>query len=215
MSELRFKVQETGTKINERRSGRLLHYHAFSIIEEGILPDNCMKTLLQIFLCCLTVGILRAQGTRPSSHQAADVTRFDPARDAAKDIDAAVVEARASGRRILLDVGGEWCIWCRRLDSLFQRRADLADFMHSHFVVVKVNVSPENRNEAVLARYPKVAGYPHLFVLGGDGALLHSQDTGALEAGKGHDPEKVLAFLKSWAPPQSNTQRSDSASTGR
>jgi hypothetical protein len=44
-----------------------------------------------------------------------------------------------------------------------------------------------------------VSGYPHLFVLESDGSLVHSQETGALEKGKGHDPDKVMAFLKKWA----------------
>jgi hypothetical protein len=66
--------------------------------------------------------------------------------------------------------------------------------------MVKVNWSPENKNEAVLSQYPKIPGYPHLFVLDATGKLVRSQDTGELEAGKGHDPEKVRAFLKRWAP---------------
>jgi hypothetical protein len=33
-----------------------------------------------------------------------------------------------------------------------------------------------------------------------DGSLVQSQETGALENGKGHDPDKVKAFLKKWAP---------------
>ena len=45
--------------------------------------------------------------------------KFDPNRDAQKDIDNAIVKAKKFNKRILLDVGGEWCIWCRRLDSLF------------------------------------------------------------------------------------------------
>ena len=67
-------------------------------------------------------------------------------------------------------------------------------------LVVKVNFSKENENEKVLSAYPKIEGYPHLFVLDSDGKLLHSQDTGALESGKHHDHDKVLAFLKRWAP---------------
>jgi thiol:disulfide interchange protein len=126
--------------------------------------------------------------------------KFDPARDAAADIRAAVAEARRSGRRVLLDVGGEWCIWCRRMDTLFTSHADLTKFRDEHFVVVKVNWSPENKNEQVLSAYPPVKGYPHLFVLENDGTLLRSQDTGELEHGKGHDPEKVMAFLRTWAP---------------
>ncbi|HEX7572605.1 MAG TPA: thioredoxin family protein [Bacteroidota bacterium] len=128
------------------------------------------------------------------------VTRFDPARDAANDIRLAVTEARTSGRRVLLDVGGDWCIWCRRLDTLFTAHRELVEYRDAHYVVVKVNWSKENKNEGVLSRYPAVSGYPHLFVLGSDGSLVHSQDTGALEKGRGHDPEKVMAFLKKWAP---------------
>jgi len=125
--------------------------------------------------------------------------RFDPARDAAADIKAAVAEAARTHRRVLIDVGGEWCIWCHRLDSLYATHPDLSAYLTKHYVLVKVNYSKENKNEQVLSQYPKIPGYPHYFVLDNDGKLLHSQDTGALEAGKGHDPVKVLAFLKEWA----------------
>ena len=130
--------------------------------------------------------------------------KFDPKRDAAGDIRVAVAEAKQSGKRVLLDVGGEWCIWCHRLDTLFATHPDLARFLHENFVVVKVNYSKENKNEKVLSQYPKIPGYPHIFILDNDGRLLRSQDTGDLESGKGHDPLKVMAFLKTWAPPPSN-----------
>lgn len=126
------------------------------------------------------------------------VERFDPARDAEKDIRDAVAEAQRSSRRVLLDVGGDWCIWCRRLDSLFASRDDLRKLRDAGFVTVKVNWSKENKNERLLSHYPPVPGYPHLFVLNQEGKLLHSQDTSELEKGKGHDPDKVMAFLKRW-----------------
>ena len=126
--------------------------------------------------------------------------RFDPARDAAADIRSAIGEAQRTGKRVLLDVGGEWCVWCRRLDTLFATKTSLKEYRERHYVTVKVNYSRENKNEAVLGAYPKIPGYPHLFVLDAAGKLLRSQDTGALESGKGHDPEKVMAFLRKWAP---------------
>ena len=64
---------------------------------------------------------------------------------------------------------------------------------------MKVNYSKENKNEEVLSQYPRIAGYPHLFVLDSDGKLLHSQDTGELESGDHHDRDKVFNFLKEWA----------------
>ena len=130
--------------------------------------------------------------------------KFDPARDAQKDIQDAIFLSKKTGKRILLDVGGEWCIWCHRLDSLFIQNKDLEDYRNAHYVLVKINVSKENQNTEALARYPKVAGYPHIFILNKNGKLLHSQDTGVLEFPKnypfkGHDKRKVFAFLRRWA----------------
>lgn len=136
-------------------------------------------------------------GTAQSYH----VGGFDPARDAAKDLREAVALAGQSARRVLVDVGGEWCVWCRRLDTLFTADQSLRAFRDSNYVTLKINWSRENKNEKVLSQWPKIPGYPHFFVLEKDGKFLHSQDTGELEKGKAHDPGKVLSFLKAWAPP--------------
>jgi thiol:disulfide interchange protein len=152
--------------------------------------------LCALILVVAMTGLCRTDTTaRP-----APAEKFDPARDAAKDIQNAIQEASSTGRRILLDVGGEWCIWCRKLDTFFVKHKDVAEFMHKNYVVVKVNFSKENENQKVLSQYPEIKGYPHIFVLEKDGKLLHSQDTGKLESGKHHDRAKVLAFLKKWAP---------------
>lgn len=127
-------------------------------------------------------------------------TKFDPARDPARDVASAVAKAKAEGKRVIVDVGGEWCVWCHILDRFFASNADLDHLRTSRYVWLKVNVSKENDNRAFLSRWPKVAGYPHLFVLDADGRLLHSQDTGALELGKGYDAAKVRAFLERFAP---------------
>ena len=82
------------------------------------------------------------------------VTRYDPSRDAAVDLGDAIREAARTNRRVLIEVGGEWCSWCRRLDALFEREQDLAAFRDRHFVTVKINWSVENRNEDVLSRFP-------------------------------------------------------------
>jgi thioredoxin-related protein len=127
--------------------------------------------------------------------------KFDPNRDPEKDLAEAVKVAKKQGKRILLDVGGEWCSWCHKLDKFFAVNAEAGKILKEKYVVVKVNFSPENKNEKFLARYPKINGYPHLFVLEKDGKFLHSQDTGLLETGPEHDGAKVIPFLKKWALP--------------
>lgn len=129
------------------------------------------------------------------------VTKYDPKRDAARDIDDAVAEAKRSNRRILLVVGGEWCSWCHILDNYFAAHPHLKSVRDKNFVTVKVNFSDESPNEAVLSRYPPAEGYPHIFVLDSGGKFLHSQGTAVLESGKSYDLEKMNHFLREWAPP--------------
>ena len=149
-------------------------------------------------ICGLTVFI-----SQTASAQSAytPVTKYDPKRDAARDIDDAIVEAKRSNRRILLVVGGEWCSWCHILENYFAAHPDLKARRDKTFVTVKINFSDENPNEAVLSRYPPSEGYPHIFVLDSDGKFLHSQGTAVLESGKSYDLEKMNDFLTHWAPP--------------
>ena len=126
--------------------------------------------------------------------------KYDPSRDPAKDVAAAVALASKSGKRILLDVGGEWCPWCRKLDKCFAENEKIAAFLRTNFIVVKVNFSQEDQNKGFLSQYPAISGYPFLFVLDSAGKLLESQSTGELESGDHHDPGKVLDFLRKWAP---------------
>ena len=161
----------------------------------------CISILLIVSLAC---GVAVAQIKEAQKEEAPQREKFDPTRDSEKDLCSAVKLATNSHQRILLDVGGEWCSWCHKLDKLFQDNKDLSDFLHKNYVVVKVNFSKENKNETFLAKYPAIKGYPHLFVLDEKGKLLHSQDTGLLESGDHHDHDKVFDFLKKWAPKQSS-----------
>ncbi len=158
------------------------------------------RTFAAILALMLLSGIAVSQNKETPQQAPAQREKFDPARDSEKDLQAAVAVASKEGKNILLDVGGEWCIWCHKLDKFFQDNKDVSEFLHANFVVVKVNYSKENKNEKFLSKYPQVKGYPHLFVLDSKGKLLHSQDTGALESGDHHDHDKVFTFLKKWAP---------------
>lgn len=121
---------------------------------------------------------------------------FDPGRDAAADVATAVAQARAQGKRVLVEVGGTWCTWCHVLDRFFATQADVRQLRDEGYVWVKVNWSPRNRNEALLARWPRIQSYPHLFVLDDTGQLVQSQASGDLEAGRDYDRERVIAFLR-------------------
>ena len=137
----------------------------------------------------------------PGSHGKVKMSEkiFDPKRDAAKDIADAIKLATKQNKHILVDVGGNWCSWCHKLDTLFKTDKDVAALL-KNYVVVKVDFGDEkNENKAVLSNYPPITtGYPHLFVLDKTGKLIRDQDTGKLESGDHHDPAKVIEFLTKW-----------------
>lgn len=163
-----------------------------------------MRNLILLLVILLPVTRLIArvaggQATKP----AAKTAIYDPMRNAANDIQLAVSEAARTGKRVLVEVGGNWCSWCYEMEMYFEEHKDLRALRDQNFVTVKVNFGPENQNEEVLSKYPKIPGYPHLFVLDKNGKLLHSQDTSELEDGrKSYNLEKFTAFLKEWAPPE-------------
>ena len=159
------------------------------------------KIFLFVSFMMLASGFMFAQQKTEKS----PAPKFDPSRNPFADVKTAVVEAEKANKRILLDVGGEWCIWCHRIDSFIEQNEEINKFLIENFVVVKVNWSPENKNEKFLAEYPKVAGFPHFFILEKDGKFLHSQNTGLLEKEKSYDAEKMLNFFKEWAPKKSKS----------
>jgi thiol:disulfide interchange protein len=127
---------------------------------------------------------------------------YDPGRDPAEDLKQAISIAQQENKRIMLELGGDWCIWCKYMDTFYQTHNDILQYRADHYVLMKVNVSPENMNERFLSQYPAAAGYPHIYILESDGTFLHSQNTEDLENGKdSYVPEVFLAFLQKWALP--------------
>jgi thioredoxin-related protein len=151
-----------------------------------------MKRLALLTLLALTATV--------GALQAAESAKFDPKRDPATDLKAAVKQATAEKKRILLDVGGEWCGWCHLLDKTFAGDPVLTDLLATKFVVMKVNFSEENENQPFLSKYPEFNSYPHLIVLDSNGKLLLAQNPVIFEKGKGYDPRALETFLKKWAP---------------
>ena len=158
------------------------------------------------FLGILLIAVLAAQFSSPSAAPQGDnktkyvpVAKYDPARNADQDIQDAIAEAKRTNRRILLEVGGQWCSWCHRLDEFFAAHPELTALRDKNYVTVKINYSEENPNKEVLSRYDPISAYPYIFVLDSDGKLVRSQDTGVFEEGKTYVAERLNVFLTYWA----------------
>ena len=136
---------------------------------------------------------------------AQDMTKFKlykPEEDAKKEIASAVKEAKAAGKHVLVQIGGNWCIWCARFNDFVTGDKSIDSLVSSNYIVYHLNYSKENKNSELLAKYgfPQRFGFPVFLVLNGKGDLLHIQSSWYLEAGKSYDKEKVTAFFNDWNP---------------
>lgn len=128
---------------------------------------------------------------------------YDESADARGQIAEALAAAKRENRRVLIQWGANWCGWCHLLHDLFEKNAQVKRTLLYEYDLVLIDIGRWDKNLDLAATYGadfKRAGVPYLTVLDADGNVLANQETGALEAkidGKpGHDPEKVLAFLK-------------------
>ena len=132
----------------------------------------------------------------------AEDSLYHPKSNASLDIAVAVAQARKEHKHVLIQGGGNWCIWCKRFNAFTTTDPQLDSMIKKNFIVYHLNYSPENKNEAVFARYGYAQrfGFPVFIVLDGEGNRLHTQNSAYLEEGKGYGKQKVMDFLRDWSP---------------
>ena len=156
------------------------------------------RSFLAAIAMLLVTTSVAAEPPVPLDRQLYVIQGYDAARDPAADLRFAIQRAQQNNTRILLVVGGDWCAWCDILDLYIHRTARVREEFGHSFVILKVNMSQANQNEAFLSRYPPSAGYPNFFILDSDGAYLGQQNTGELEQGNGYNAERMIAFARRW-----------------
>ncbi len=161
------------------------------------------KIVFAASMLLLTVIGAHAQTAATTTVKPTDTAKlYNPSADARAEIASAVKQASKEHKNVLLQIGGNWCIWCIRFNDLVNHDPDLDKYVRDNFVIVHVNYSKENKNEALLADlgYPQRFGFPVFVVLDDKGKRLHTQNSGYLEDGKGHSKAKVMEFFKDWSP---------------
>ena len=121
---------------------------------------------------------------------------YDPKRDAMQDGRDAIKLAKETNRRILIEVGGDWCKWCHLLDRFLNKHPEIKTQLHQTFVLLKINVSEENDNSVFLKVFPPVPGYPHMYVTESNGRLLLSKDTGQFLVNGKYSKKRFKEFFK-------------------
>jgi thiol:disulfide interchange protein len=124
---------------------------------------------------------------------------YDDQRDPFQDATAALTLAKETNRQVLIEIGGNWCSWCHKMDSFLIKNPEVYQALHSQYVLLKVNVSDSNENNDFMKSLPPVLGYPHMYVSTAQGKMILSKDTAELLADNNYSKSQWLSFLNKWS----------------
>ena len=117
-------------------------------------------------------------------------------------VDKARARAKASGKLLLIDLGGNWCLDCRILAGTMEL-PDVAPWVRRHYEVVTVNVGRFDKNLDVPARYgitQRLEGVPSLLIVDPkSNRLLNAGRTAALADARHMSPQGLADYLATFA----------------
>lgn len=112
-----------------------------------------------------------------------------------EDYKAALAQAKASHKRILLDfTGSDWCGWCKKLDAEVFATPEFKKYAASKLVLVKVDFphsiaqsdAVKKQNQELQSKFG-IEGYPTIIVLSSEGKQIGKA---------GYQPGGPSAFIK-------------------
>ncbi len=123
---------------------------------------------------------------------------YDANRNPFADGRDALQRAKHTQRKVLIEVGGDWCSWCHVLDAFIKQHPEVAAGLYETFVVLKVNISESNDNAEFMRAFPPAQGYPHMYITDSSGNILHSQDTAEFRENRQYSKRRFMIFLERW-----------------
>lgn len=117
-------------------------------------------------------------------------------------VDKARARARTSGKLLLIDLGGNWCLDCRILAGTMEL-PEVEGWLRKHYELVSVDVGRFDKNLDVPARYgftKRLEGVPALLVVDPKSdKLLNSGKTTALADARSMNPQGLADYLAQFA----------------
>ena len=126
---------------------------------------------------------------------------YDEKANADADVARAFDRARKSGKRVLLDLGGDWCPDCIVLSN-FMKLPEIKRFVDAHYEMVLVDVGRFNKNLHIPARLgftEKLRGVPAVLIFTPDKKLVNRSDIFTTANARGMTPQGLADYLARYA----------------
>jgi thioredoxin-related protein len=98
-------------------------------------------------------------------------------------LESALLSAKESGKKVLIDVYAEWCPYCEKMHTEVYTETDVIEAVNEHFYLVKINIESQNEvnflgnrmTESEFAKMLKSSSLPTTYFMNSSGELLGMQ----------------------------------------
>jgi thiol-disulfide isomerase/thioredoxin len=125
---------------------------------------------------------------------------YDEKANADAVVAAAFARAKKSHKRVMLDLGGNWCPDCIILANLM-RMPRMKEFLAAHYEFASVDVGRFDKNLQIPARFgytQRLKGVPTVLVATPEGKLVNDGQVFALSDARSMTPQALAAYLAEW-----------------
>jgi thiol-disulfide isomerase/thioredoxin len=126
---------------------------------------------------------------------------YDENANADAAVNAAFARAKKSHKRVLIDLGGNWCGDCIILDNVMQL-TEVKRFVDAHYETVSVDVGRFNKNLQIPASFgitTRLEGVPSVLIATPDRKLVNAGHTAALADARTMTPQAIADWIAQWA----------------
>ena len=165
-----------------------------------------VKPLFALALLAGAVPATAATAPRVSIATVADLAQplplpYDATADADARVATALKAAKTARKRLIIDLGGNWCTDCRVLAGIMAV-PELKTFIDQHFEVVTVDVGRMDKNLQIPGHYgvTKLDGVPALLIVDPTkDKLVNGGRLFALSDARHMTPQALADWLAQWA----------------
>jgi len=124
---------------------------------------------------------------------------YDEKADAGARVAEAFSRAKNSGKRVLIDFGGNWCPDCRIIAGVM-KLPEGKSYVAAPYEVVTVDGGRFDRNLPLAARFGivKLAGVPTVVIAEPDGTPLNVTNSADLTNAREMNPQLIADWLARW-----------------
>lgn len=156
-----------------------------------------MKRLFLFLLFVVTLSLTAAAQQKAKKF-------YDESLDPIAQIDEAVAKAKAEGKFVICQFGGNWCPWCLKFGYFIEECEEIKEVIDKNFVYIHVNYTSQKDEKSQIAN-KRLAnagrfGFPVLVILREDGSVMHIQNSSYLEEDKSYNRTRVKKFFDAWTP---------------